>query len=84
MRFTRHIGIDHAFSFPMSYMQRYGIETWDQFLDDFMRHRPTADPHTCVDLLRDNNQRTGKTGELRLCEQWTTGAKSVFQFDVQG
>lgn len=45
MRFTRHIGIDHAFSFPMSYMQRFGIETWDQFLDDFMRHWPTADPH---------------------------------------
>jgi hypothetical protein len=45
MRFTRHIGIDHAFSFPMSYMQRFGIETSDQFLDDFMRHWPTADPH---------------------------------------
>jgi hypothetical protein len=44
MRFTRHIGIDHAFSFPMSYMRRYGIETWDQFLDDFMRHWPTAEP----------------------------------------
>ena len=45
MRFPRHIGIDHPFSFPMSYMQRFGIETSDQFLDDFMRHWPTADPH---------------------------------------
>jgi hypothetical protein len=78
------IGIDHAFSFPMSYMQRYGIKTWDQFLDDFMRHWPTADPHTYVDFLREGNARTGRAGELRLCEQWTAGPKSVFQFDVQG
>jgi len=78
------IGIDHAFSFPTSYMQRYGIESWDQFLDDFMRHWPTADPHTYVDFLRDNNPRTGDSTELRLCEQWTAGPKSVFHFDVQG
>jgi hypothetical protein len=38
------IGIDHGFSFPMSYMQRYGISSWDDFLKDFMRHWPTADP----------------------------------------
>lgn len=78
------IGIDHAFSFPMSYMQRFGIETWDRFLDDFMRHWPTADPHKYVDFVREGNPRTGEVNELRLCEQWTAGAKSVFQFDVQG
>jgi hypothetical protein len=78
------IGIDHAFSFPMSYMRRYGIETWDQFLDDFMRHWPTADPHTYVEFHREGNARTGEASELRLCEQWTAGPKSVFQFDVQG
>ena len=32
------IGIDHGFSFQLSYMQRYGITTRDQFLADFMRH----------------------------------------------
>ncbi len=78
------IGIDHAFSFPASYMTRYGIKNWDQFLDDFMRHWPTADPHIDVDSLRQGNQRTGEAGELRLCERWTAGPKSVFQFDVQG
>ena len=35
------IGIDHAFSFPMSYMERFGIETWEQFLDGL--HAPLAD-----------------------------------------
>ena len=78
------IGIDHAFSFPMSYMQRYGISSWDDFLKDFMRHWPTADPHTYVDFVRDDNPRTGDPSELRLCEQWTATAKSVFLFDVQG
>ena len=78
------IGIDHGFSFPMSYMQRYGISHWDVFLQDFMRHWPTADPHTYVDFVRDNNPRTGDPSELRLCEQWTATAKSVFHFDVQG
>jgi hypothetical protein len=29
-------------------------------------------------------QRVGKASEFRLCEQWTSSAKSVFQFDVQG
>lgn len=78
------IGIDHAFSFPVSYMKRNGITCWPQFLDDFMRHWPTADPHARVDVHRRNNLRTGEASELRLCEQWTAGPKSVFQFDVQG
>ena len=78
------IGIDHGFSFPMSYMVRYGISAWDEFLQDFMRHWPTADPHTYVDFVRDNNPRTGDSSEFRLCEQWTATAKSVFQFDMQG
>ena len=78
------IGIDHGFSFPISYMQRYGITSWDMFLDDFMQNWPTADPYTCVESVRKNNPRTGQSSELRLCEQWTATAKSVFQFDVQG
>lgn len=68
----------------MSYMQRNGITNWDQFLDDFMRHWPTADPHTYVEFHREGNRRTGTGSELRLCEKWTAAAKSVFQFDMQG
>ena len=34
--------------------------------------------------MREGNPRTGDASELRLCEQWTAGPKSVFQFDVQG
>jgi hypothetical protein len=46
----------------------YEIETWDQFLDGFMRHWPTADPHTYVNFVRNNNPRAGEPSELRLCE----------------
>ena len=28
--------------------------------------------------------RTGRTDEFRLCERWTSSAKCVFQFDMQG
>lgn len=78
------IGIDHGFSFPIDYMQRHGLKDWDAFLQDFMRHWPTADPYTSVESLRDGNPRSGDAKELRLCEQWTATAKSVFLFDVQG
>ena len=78
------IGIDHGFSFPATYMQRYGLTDWDGFLQDFSRHWPTAEPRTTVDSVRHDNSRNGKHRELRLCEKWTATAKSVFLFDVQG
>jgi hypothetical protein len=78
------IGIDHGFSFPSGYMQRYGLADWDAFLSDFVRHWPTLEPDVSVESLRRGNRRVGDASELRLCEQWTATAKSVFLFDVQG
>ncbi|MBI5189810.1 MAG: hypothetical protein HZA22_03925 [Nitrospirae bacterium] len=78
------IGIDHCFSFPKSYMERYKIGTWNVFLEDFQSNWPTDTPEATVEFLRANNSRTGNPGEFRLCERWTSSAKSVFQFDVQG
>lgn len=88
------IGIDHGFSFPLSYFERYGLASWPAFLDDFCRYWPTDEPNCYVDFIRDGawwrhhrkpvGERVGSTGEFRLCEQWTSSAKSVFQFDVQG
>jgi len=75
-------GIDHAFSFPLSYMERYGLTSWDAFLDDFVQHWPTHEPYTYVDFIRDRGpKRTGRANEFRLCERWTSSAKSVFRFD---
>jgi len=78
------VGIDHALSFPSTYMQRYTITTWTQFLDDFCQHWPAAEPGVTVAALRAGNARVGDAAELRLCERWTAGPKSVFQFGMQG
>ena len=87
-------GIDHGFSFPASYFKRYGLKTWPHFLDDFVRYWPTDQDHVYVDFVRDGmlarrggpppGARVGQTNELRLCERWTSSAKSVFQLDGQG
>ena len=78
------IGIDHNFSLPLSYMERYELHNWDGFLRDFMHHWPTHEDYTYVEFLREDNPRTGDSSEFRLCEKWTATAKSAFQFDVQG
>lgn len=78
-------GIDHAFSFPASYFERYNLTNWDEFLTDFVEHWPTHEPHTYVDFIRDEGAgRIGCPTEFRLCETWTSSAKSVFRFDCQG
>jgi len=78
------IGIDHAFSFPESYMKQYEISSWHHFLDDFHAYWPTDKDNIAVESLRKNNKRTGKSDEFRLTENWTPSAKSVFRFDIQG
>jgi len=82
------IGIDHAFSFPASYFDRYGIRDWPAFLDDYCCHWPVgpSDPRNSVSRQRglEGHHRTGEPDEYRLTERWTSSAKSVFRFDVQG
>lgn len=78
------IGIDHGFSFPLNYMQRHRIATWDRFLEDFQRHWPTDREDSSVESLRRGNRRTGRPTELRLTEKWTAGAQSVFKLDGAG
>lgn len=88
-------GIDHCFSFPQSYFDRYKLTSWARFLSDFVEHWPTRGDNIYVDFVRDGSmhrrrecsppgKRCGKNDEFRLCERWTSSAKCVFQFDVQG
>ena len=81
-------GIDHGFSFPLSYFDEFGITCWHTFLDDFALHWPTGGDDITVDSIRKQYagppRRTGSPKELRLTEKWTSSAKSVFLFDVQG
>ena len=82
-------GIDHGFSFPWAYFDKYDLpHDWPAFLNDFQRHWPTDGDNTYVDFVRDGVNgngaaRTGNTRWRRLTEQ-RAGAKSVFHFDVPG
>ena len=84
------VGIDHGFSFPMEYFKRHALPyDWSNFLDDFQNHWPTDGDQISVSdvrqgLVGSGAERTGQPSWLRLTERWTTSAKSVFQFDVQG
>ncbi len=87
-------GVDHGFSFPVEYFERYRLKSWPEFLDDFVCYWPTDSDHVYAEFVRDGNlarkgklppgERVGKATELRLCERWTSSARSVFHFDVQG
>jgi hypothetical protein len=84
------VGIDHGFSFPIAYFEKHSLPPdWSKFLDDFQQHWPTDNPSTYVDFVREGicgqgAKRVGDARWLRLTEQWTATAKSVFLFDVQG
>jgi hypothetical protein len=84
------VGIDHGFSFPLPYFEKYKIQqNWDAFLDDFCAHWPTDEAHTCVDFIRDGScgkgaQRQGDRIWRRLTERRVPRTHSVFHFDVQG
>jgi len=82
------VGIDHGFSFPIAYFERYALKRdWPTFLDDFQRHWPT-DEDICVDFVLDGTDgngaaRSGSPRWRRLTEK-RVGAKSVFHFHVPG
>ena len=86
---TTLVGIDHGFSFPLAYFQKYGLSgDWTEFLEDFESHWPTHEDHTYVDFVRDGScgsgaARSGDAHWRRLTEK-RARAKSVFHFNVQG
>lgn len=82
------VGIDHAFSFPIQYFQKYDLplRDWDHFLDDFQAYWPTGEDRALVQEIRfgSGQGRCGEDDWLRLTDQLTGTAKSVFRFNVQG
>lgn len=73
------VGIDHAFSFPQSYMDRHNLKSWSEFLEDFEGHWPTH--QSSVRELLPGNPRSGDPDEHRLTGRWTAFPNSVFRFD---
>jgi hypothetical protein len=74
------IGLDHAFSFPAGYFSENGLNGWDTFLEHFdaqwgnLRELPI---HGRVPWAAFSRW-TGRE-RLRVTEQFTASAKSVFQ-----
>jgi len=83
------VGIDHGFSFPLQYFEKYDLpHDWTLFLNDFQEHWPTDDDSTYVEFVREGvcgnaAARHGDSHWRRLAEV-RAGAKSVFHFDVPG
>ena len=71
------VGIDHGFSFPIEYFDKYGLHRdWPSFLLDLQQHWPTHETHTYIDFIRhgnmgDGRKRLGENTWLRLTERWT-------------
>lgn len=78
--FTRYLGIDHGFSFPLRYFEVHHLEPdWPTFLDDFQRYWPTDGENTYVNFVHglrgDAEARSGSARWRRLTEE-RAGAKS--------
>ena len=79
------VGIDHAFSFPKTYFEKYHLAPdWPAFLDDFQYHWSTDKDHTYVDFFRSGNERNGDETWFRLTDLWTASAKPIFRFGLPG
>ncbi len=76
------VGIDHAFSFPKSSLERRRLASWDIFLDYFCR-RWRTDQEAVGEVIR-TTPPMGTREELRLTERWTSSARSAFDFRGQG
>ena len=63
-------GIEHGFSFPLSYFRSYGLALWPEFLTDFVKHWPTDGNHVYVDFVRDGilHEGGGPASGLRVGE----------------
>lgn len=76
------VGLDHAFSFPRTYMDRHGLASWDDFLRDFNAHWPTQE-RPVGDLLP-GNLRRGTSDERRLTGKWDSAQTGgVFRFETK-
>jgi hypothetical protein len=83
------VGIDHAFSFPLAYFDKYKLaRDWPAFLDDFHRHWPTDRDHCWVDFVRYGAIGKGKAryghSRWRRLVDIRARAKSPFHFDAPG
>lgn len=82
------VGIDHAFSFPINYFERYNLElgNWSNFLEDFVENWPMdQDNARVINVLHGQGQaRVGEPQWRRATERHTRTARPAFVFQGQG
>jgi hypothetical protein len=76
-------GIDHAFGLPRSHPDAPGPATWPGFLAAFVA-RWRTDERSVEAAPMEHPYAPSARRQLRLCEKWTSSAKSAFLFDVMG
>lgn len=74
------VGIDHAFSFPRE--KTGDSQTWNEFLVTFRNEWRTDERPVTKIAIAQSHPDCGKL--LRLTEQWTSSAKSVFNCNGPG
>jgi hypothetical protein len=61
------IGIDHAFSFPLAYFEKYRLSSdWQSFLADFRHHWSAHETGNFIDLIRDGGLDMARSGRAML------------------
>lgn len=75
-------GIDHSFSFPISYFRQHGLPSWQAFLEHFSATCPTYE--CTVEEVRRRIIPAGGARELRLAERLAGTGFGVFDFRPHG
>jgi hypothetical protein len=78
------IGVDHCFSFPMIYLKKNRIQSWDHFILHFSSLKFVNKYDIDVEGFKSYYKNNNYKYDLRLTEKWTSSAKSVFLFGFQG
>ena len=71
------VGIDHGFSFPLQYFERYGLpHDWPVFLNDFQEYWPTDQENTYADFVREGICGNAAARAGNLCSAPAAGARN--------
>ncbi|NOZ87958.1 MAG: hypothetical protein GXP49_17190 [Deltaproteobacteria bacterium] len=84
------VAVGHAFSFPEEFFRRMGIADWPAFLESFEQAWKTDSKSVeqgreeAGDWVALESELFNSSHKLRLCEKWTSSAKSVFHYKGPG
>ena len=79
------VAIDHCFSLPEEFFTRHlPTPRWEELLSFVTEHWPLHLPGLTAEGYREEIESFATQERLRLCERWTSSAKSIFQLQGTG